>query len=273
MIKHLLTTTLCLGMAFSEFACAYEYNLRTTSDGIEYGFHQGEAGSPLLISITTDIKESMTDIYSPVGGSLAEKGYSIASVDVPCHGKDLHSNEKAGLECWSSRSAATDNNIFDNYISNIKSVIADIKKAHLTDMSDITVLGVSRGGYLALKTAAEIPEVTNIVALAPVTDVFRLREFNGSKASKPAYSLEPYYNSLASKHIFIQINNNDDRVGTQQAISLIEGVTKAGDPRAVDLTAIITPQRSHSTSEHQTAADWVIQQRTRKSDAQLSAPK
>ncbi len=273
-MKYSKLVFLSAGMALCTFANAYDYTVSTTTNGTEYGFHQGKKGAPLVIAITTDIKESMTDVYSPVGGILAAKGYSVASIDVTCHGKDQQKKEKYGLDCWRFRADRSDKNIFNGYIDGLKTVIADIAARHEADHSGITVLGVSRGGYLAMKAAAEIPEIANVVALAPVTDVFRLREFDGSQASKSMYSLEPYYPALAKKHIFIQINNNDDRVGTANAIALIAGVTKAGDPRAVDLTAIITPRRSHSTSEHQTAADWVLKQKDQQTpEAQMSAPK
>lgn len=179
---------------------------------------------------------SMTDAYSPTGGILLSKGYSIASIDVTCHGKDLKKKEKHGPECWRSRADKTDKNVFDGYIDNLKAVISDIAGEHTTDVKGITVLSVSRGGYLAMKAAVEIPDVTTVIALAPVTDVFRLREFDGSSASRALYSLEHYYQVLSRKHLFIQINNDDDRVGTTQAMSFLSGVITAGGPRVVDLT-------------------------------------
>lgn len=264
-------------MAFIAPAIAFasDYETLTSITGTEYGFHQGDENAPLLIVMTTDIKESMTDVYSPVGGILASKGYSVAAIDVTCHGKDLKRKEKYGLDCWRSRSDHTDQNVFDGYIRNLKSVISDIADKHATDIKGITVLGVSRGGYLAMKAASEIPEVSIVIALAPVTDVFRLREFEGSKASNSLYVLNGYYPTLATKHLFIQINNNDDRVGTAQALAFMNGVTQARSPEAVDLTAVITPKKGHSTSEHEMAAAWALtrRQKAESQDAQMSAPK
>lgn len=263
-------------MAFMAPAISFasDYKTLTSTSGSEYGFHQGEKNAPLLIVITTDIKESMTDVYSPVSRVLASKGYSVAAIDVTCHGKDLKKKEKYGLDCWRSRADRTDQNVFDGYIRNLKSVIGDIADKHATDITGITVLGVSRGGYLAMKAASEIPEVSTVIALAPVTDVFRLREFEGATASKSLYSLERYYPTLSKKHLFIQINNDDDRVGTAQAISFISGVTAAGGPVAVDLTEVLTPKKGHSTSEHEMAAAWALTERKPKVDtSQLAAPK
>ena len=111
--------------------------------------------------------------------------------------------------------------------------------------------------------------------MAPVTDVFRLREFGNSKANESVYTLAPYYPALSKKHVFIQINNDDDRVGTTETLSLISGITKAGNPDAVDLTAILTPKKGHSTSEHEMAATWALaqQQKATTTKKQMSAPK
>lgn len=255
-------------------AHAYDYSAQVTADSVEYGFHQGDKNAPLLISITTDIKESMTDAYSPVGGLLADKGYSIAAIDVTCHGKDLKKKEKYGLDCWRARADSSRENIFDGYIQHLRSVIADIEKHQRADTSNITVLGVSRGGYLAMKAASEIPQMNIVIALAPVTDVFRLREFDGAKAPRALYSPQAFFTPLSTKHLFIQINNSDDRVGTAEALETISGITNAGGEHAVDLTAILTPRKSHSTSEHETAAAWAINSRkTSFESTQLAAPK
>lgn len=107
-----------------------------------------------------------------------------------------------------------------------------------------------------------------------MTDLFKLREFEGAKAPQPLYSLKPFYPAIATKHLFLQINNNDDRVGTDQALSLVKGVVEAGGYNPVDITAIITPRKGHSTSEHETAASWALTVRkSAGSDGQIEPPR
>ncbi|MBC3491890.1 alpha/beta hydrolase family protein [Pseudomonas taiwanensis] len=263
-----------LGLLATLSAHAYDFRNQVTANGVEYGFHQADKNAPLLITITTDIKESMTDVYSPVGGLLAAKGYNIAAIDVTCHGRDIKKKEKYGLDCWRTRADASSENIFDNYIQNLKSVIADIEQQQLADTSNTTVLGISRGGYLAMKAASEIQQVSIVIALAPVTDIFRLREFDGAKAPRSIYSPQAFFAPLSTKHLFIQINNSDDRVGTAEALETIAGITNAGGQHAVDLTAILTPRKNHSTSEHEAAAAWALNTRKNRGEsAQLAAPK
>ncbi|MGK3120441.1 alpha/beta hydrolase [Pseudomonas corrugata] len=271
----LKSITFALTMLLPAIASADDYTIDKTKSGVEYGYHQGAPNGPLLIVITTDVKESMTNTYSPIGQILAAKGYSVVAVDVPCHGKDTIKKEGTGLECWRARADKTSGNIFDSYISNLNSVLGDVADKHKARLVNVTVLGVSRGGYIAMKAAAEVPGIDTVIAMAPVTDVFRLREFDNSKANKSAYSLTPYYEALSKKHLFIQINNDDDRVGTTETLSLVSGITKAGNPDAVDLTAIVTPKKGHSTSEHEMAAAWALaqQQRANTTDKQMSAPK
>ncbi|SFH44112.1 serine aminopeptidase domain-containing protein [Pseudomonas sp. NFACC45] len=272
---YLKSITFTLTMMLPAIASANDYTIEITKSGVEYGYHQGTPNGPLLIIATTDIKESMTNTYSPIGEILSSKGYSVAAIDVPCHGKDINKKEGSGLNCWRARADENSYNIFDSYIDNLKSVLGDIAEKHKARLEEITVLGISRGGYIAIKASAEIPSITSIIAMAPVTDVFRLREFENSKANKTVYTLAPYYQVLSKKHVFIQINNNDDRVGTAETLSLIAGVTKVGNPYAVDLTAILTPKKGHSTSEHEMAAAWALtqQQKLAKTEDQMSAPK
>lgn len=274
-MKKLSTVLLAsAGIFISVAANAYDFSYEVTKDGIEYGFHQGDANGPLLIAITTDIKESMTDVYSPVGRLLADNGYSVAAIDVTCHGKDVQRHEKYGLDCWRARAESGQTNIFDGYMGRFSSVLADIASTKRTDTTRVTVLGVSRGGYLAMRAAAEVPEVAIVIALAPVTDLFKLREFEGAKAPKPLYSLKSFYPVIASKHLFLQINNDDDRVGTDQALALIKGVVEAGGDSSVDVTAIITPRKGHSTSEHEAAANWALNSRKSAiSEKQMDAPR
>lgn len=254
---------------------ATDYQTVKTAGGVEYGFLQGKKSGPLLITVTTNIKESMEDVYSPAGAILKANGYSLAAIDAPCHGKDVGEKESAGLECWRKRADSSSQDAFEGYISNLKDVINDIKVKGKANTSDITILGVSRGGYLALKSAGEIDEVSTIIAMAPVTDIFRLREFDQSKAPRQLYGLNKYYPALAKKHIFIQINNNDDRVGSPEAMKFIAGVVAAADPKRADLTAVLTPVKGHSTSDHEMAANWAMHLQNDKdaTNANLSAPK
>ncbi|WP_260956734.1 alpha/beta hydrolase family protein [Pseudomonas citri] len=267
--------TLAVSAILTQPAYAADFQTLSTTDGVEYGYQQGLKGKPILVVITTDIAESLSDKYSDTSITLRNAGYTLIAIDATCHGKDTKNKEPSGLACWNKRANDSGTDIFLPYIAKLRSVITTVKDKGIADASTIGVLGVSRGGYLAMRVASEIPEVTTVIALAPVTDIFRLSEFRESKAPRELYSLKANYSTLAKKHIFIQINNDDDRVGTAEALSLITGVTKSENSESVDLMAVLTPRKGHSTSEHQMAAAWALDRQREAAGVgtQMSAPK
>lgn len=262
-----------LSILFSISASAAEFAELKTKNGVNYGVESAGADSNLAIILTTDIKESLTDVYSPIGTDLKQAGFTLAAVDAPCHGKDAIKGKSTGLQCWSDRASESSADEFAGFVSQLREVIVDIRQRKLANTGDVTVIGVSRGGYLAFRAAAGIPDVTRVVAMAPVTDVFRLKEFDKSTANKDLYALKPYSKTLAQKHIFMQISNNDERVGTHEAVNLAMGIVSAASPKAADLTLMLSPRKGHFTTNHDTAAQWVIGQYSNQKAVDLGAPK
>lgn len=254
-------------------SAAIEVSELKTKDGVIYGVESAGANSNLAIILSTDIRESLTDVYSPIGADLKKAGFTLASIDAPCHGRDVIKGKSNGLQCWSDRANGSSADEFAGFVSKLREVIIDIRKRKLANTGEVTIIGVSRGGYLALRAAAGIPDVTKVVAMAPVTDIFRLREFSNSKAERKIYSLEQYSKTLAQKHTFIQISNNDDRVGTPEAVRLAMSIVSAAEPKAADLTLILSPRKGHYTTNHDTAAQWVLDQYRGAKAVDLGAPK
>jgi hypothetical protein len=57
-----------------------------------------------------------------------------------------------------------------------------------------------------------------------------------------------------------QIGNQDDRVGTAEALTFANQILAAGKGKAVDLTVIMTPSKGHAVAEQDFAAKWVTGQ-------------
>ncbi len=158
----------------------------------------------------------------------AVPGLEAERVLMPCNGS---------LECW-----ARDPGQIEPWLERFH--------ASLRGQRNVTVIGVSRGGYLALRMAAW-PEVGQIVALSPVTDLSRLHEFAGVALPASA-KLDP----LALSHVraFIQIGNADDRVGTQEAMRY---ATEAMNPR---LTVMVGESPGHTLMPLDDARRWLDQE-------------
>ena len=246
---------LLVPLLFGFVYTAQAFSVVTTKSGTQYGYYNPGKNHPLALIFTTDIKESLTDKYTILGSSLAKVGFTIASIDVTCHGRDAE-NGVDGLTCWRHRADKSKDNIFLPFLNKEADTVTDLIKNKAASGKFIVVIGVSRGGYLALLSAACDQRIKYVIALAPVTDLYHLDEFKGYFLN-PTYSLDQYYGVLSEKHIFMQINNNDDRVGTGQAVRFIKNVSHVGH-KTVDLFAIITPHFGHSSPHQELAKNWII---------------
>lgn len=249
-LRHIIFGTVWAVSIASGTACV-------AADGLPSGaaFLAGEPNKPLVVLLTTDAASSMDGTYTSIGGQLHQHGYSLAAVDVTCHGKDVRQGEQEGLGCWASRVQANQPDIFSGMIQQVSALISSIQEEGRSS-GDVVAVGVSRGGYAALRLAIADPRVSTLVLMAPVTRVERLSEFTGVVVP-PAYDISRNSKVLSTKRIFMQIGNSDDRVGTDDALALMRSIVTAGGGKPVDLTVIVTPNRGHGTERHSFAAQWV----------------
>jgi alpha-beta hydrolase superfamily lysophospholipase len=224
-----------------------------------YKLLQGSPGKPLILVFTTDAANSLSGTYTTVPQALHAGGYTVAAVDVTCHGTDVRAGEVEGLGCWRKRIDAGGADIFAPMVDTASRAITEIMAQRQAN-GDVVVVGVSRGAYAALRVAASDQRVSTAVLLAPVTDLGRLTEFKGGRPASGLYGLQRHAVKLSQKHIFMQIGNQDDRVGTAEALKFANQVLAAGKGKPVDLTVIMTPSKGHAVAEQEFAAKWVMGQ-------------
>jgi pimeloyl-ACP methyl ester carboxylesterase len=95
--------------------------------------------------------------------------------------------------------------IFAGFILRVGRVITDLQARNVATRGRVIAVGVSRGGYLAFRLAISDPRVTDVIALAPVTDLQRLREFAAVKVDEAnrldlTFLLEPLVGHATSEH-------------------------------------------------------------------------
>ncbi len=246
------------------------FKLAETQRGDEYGYLPTAKPGPLALVFTTDIAGSLNGKFTTIGNTLSKAGYVVASIDLPCHGKDTPERIQPlidkvtgtisgdGLTCWANRVSQSENDIFPPFLARISRVITDMQSKGLIVGQRIVAIGVSRGGYIALR-ASDDKRITDIVALAPVTDLQRLREFTKLKVNTTVYGLDHNAATLSRKRLFLQIGSNDSRVGTREVLHLADSIVKAANSAPVDMTLIITPVKGHATAEHDRAVAWIEQ--------------
>lgn len=175
-------------------------------------------GNHVVFLLATDISNTLHGgTTAGVNLSLLGAGYRLACLDLPSHGEDAHETE-IPLVNWRTRIEGGDTTLFTNFAARLSRVIDTLRT------TDVSIVGQSRGGYVAAICAALEPRVKRIVMLAPVTDLQRLSEFDGYTVNQSIFGLGQYTSVLSTKDIYIRIGNNDTRVGTDAAEDFADDV-------------------------------------------------
>tara|TARA_R110002124_G_scaffold73879_2_gene198134 strand:- start:1344 stop:2147 length:804 start_codon:yes stop_codon:yes gene_type:complete len=222
---------------------------------------------PTLFILAGTMESTLGSPYfRQCGNQLAEAGYLLVSVDIPCHGKQHRPPEPTGLSGWAFRCEQGDDFVADNN-RRLSQVLDELIADGRTNPDYVGVCGTSRGGYLALQFAAHDPRVKGVAAFAPVTDLTVLNEFKSRSENKMVQSLSMIRNAekLAGRPVWIVIGDRDVRVGTDEAIAVARSITQAGlkqgGPSQVDLHVIAEP-KGHTVPKGSTdvAAKWFLKQ-------------
>jgi len=242
---------------------------KTTPDGVAYGVWGDLVGKPAstLFILSGTIDGTLDSAYfRQCGNELAELGYILVSIDLPCHGTQTEEGEPAGLSGWSHR-VGNDEDIVAEANARLSSVLDELIKTGLTDPNRVAAAGTSRGGFLAIHFAAHDARVKAATGFAPVTSLAALSEFR-TRQDHPLVtklSLINQAEKLAGRPVWIITGDRDERVGTHHAIELagkLSSVAKERDiPSNVELHVMSEP-RGHTTPQGASsmAAAWIHRQ-------------
>ncbi|MHB1456613.1 MAG: alpha/beta hydrolase family protein [Armatimonadota bacterium] len=224
------------------------------------------APAPTLFVFALDCESTLkSDKYNQIGIILGNHGFICVSLDMPCHGEDVRDGEPEQLVGWRTR--ADENERFVTGFTTKASAVFDyLIKEGYTDPGKAVTCGTSRGGFMAFHFAAADSRVRCAVGFSPVTDLLALREFSGSSLDGRAasLSLNRFVPKLAGRALWICIGNDDQRVGTDSAISFARSAAKASVAvkKAVQVDLHVTESIGHSTPDdaHLMAAEWIRRQ-------------
>ena len=236
-----------------------------TPSGIEFGILGDKPSSPapVLFLFAADLDLTLSDpAYNRVGTLLMRRGYICVSLDAPCHGKDNRENATNPLASWRDRLDKGDD-LVGEFNKRCTRVLDYLVAEHYVDASRVAAAGTSRGGFLALHWAAAEPRVRCVAAFSPVTELLALAEFKGTKdeARARALDLQAVVAKLADRAIWIEIGNDDHRVGTDRAIAFMRAVVREATakklPPRIELHVTTTPGHSTPAVAHDDAAAWI----------------
>lgn len=211
-------------------------------------WHLHQAGAPtaiILASVQSDTLDGLNGV-DPIAPELRERGYKVYSIDLPCHYSGMTEN---GLECWSQRIGSGEIFLLRDFCADVSALIDK------TGADNVQMVGISRGGYVAFECAALDERVSDIAQVAPVVDLYRLREFDGLPRN-PELSLDKYVERLKGRNVLIRIGRADDRVGTDLSVDFAEKIGaeihlldtvghRAPDPEGLMATWLMSKWREH----------------------------
>jgi dienelactone hydrolase len=269
MVTTMMVLVLMSGLATRAAANDRVVIRKETVDGVAYGVW-GDAvstPSPTLFILAGTIDGTLGSAYfRQCGNELADLGYLLVSIDLPCHGTQVVDGKPAGLGGWSHR-VGNDENFVAEANHRLSKVLDDLIKTGQTDPDRVAAAGTSRGGFIAIHFTAHDSRVRCAAGFAPVTDLAALSEFRDRQAHPlvAKLNLVSQAEKLAGRPVWIITGDRDERVGTHHAIELagrLSAVAKERDiPSNVELHVMSEP-RGHTTPRgaSKLAADWISRQ-------------
>lgn len=202
-------------------------------DGTRYAALRGSraARSPVLFHFaTTDLQSLDAKSFGALPADLSERGWTCISVDVPCHGGDARPNEPPELLGWRYRNDRGES-ITEAFIEKCSRILDYLISSMQVDPDLVFCSGISRGAFCAFRLAATDSRFAGIAALAPVSDLTALAEFEG--VSEPVDKVDP--ESLKARRILVAIALTDPRVSTDKSISLARSIAASAKPNEAQI--------------------------------------
>lgn len=174
-------------------------------------------GGPLVVLLAMGAHDTLYgSSMENVPSDLIGAGFSLLSLDMPCHGPG--EDPVVGLHCWRDRIEAGDINLFLRFCSGLSNVLDELAA------NDVSIIGQSRGGYVAITCAAYDDRFRRVALLRPVTDLARLSEFADFRLDQALFGTDQFVPYLSDRPVLVRIGRNDQRVGTDAAIAFAEAV-------------------------------------------------
>jgi len=239
-----------------------------TPSGIRFSWigEKGREPVPTLFLFAKDMQTTLErDAFGTVAWLLAKKGFIVVALDLPCHGGDEKIGEPPRLSGWAARVEKGDN-LVPTFIARVSQVLDFLIQAGYSDSNRIAACGISRGGFMAIHFTAADPRVRCVATFAPVTDLTILTEFSGNRNESLARSLSVMHvaDKLGGRGVWLYIGNDDERVGTDQAIAFTRLVTRRAKEtkRRANVKLIVDSSEGHGLgiSPHFEAAEWIANQ-------------
>lgn len=224
-----------------------------------------EGPLPALFYFALSAEESLqVNPFNQPVTLLSHLPLRIFSIDLPAHGPGLSAVQAIGV--WAAEFTLGRDPItpFLHKVEDQIEALA-VQKA----FTQIAVMGLSRGAFIACHVAARLSEIRTILGFAPLTQLTFAKEFKEIKEHPKAEALNASHlvDALADKTIRFYIGNLDKRVSTHRCFYFIETLCEAAYHRKVrspPIELILKPSigyQGHGTSKEvfQEGACWIAE--------------
>ena len=232
-------------------------------------YHQGPAleAGPLPTFIYFALSGSDSLILDPFNQPvqlLADSNFRVFSFTIPGHGDGLE-NTKA-MQFWAN-ALEQNHDVISKFIDQCDQNITFLIEQGLIDTKNITVGGLSRGGFIAAHLAAVNSHIKAILGFAPLTRLSDLEAFHkiANLPKVAELNIENLIPKLIHKQVRFYIGNRDTLVNTDSSYHFIRSLTEAAYQekiRSPQAELIISPSighRGHGTSPHifKAGVEWL----------------
>lgn len=213
-----------------------------------------EGPKPAIFYFAIGAHDSLSlDPFSQPVEALSGEDVRIFSITLPYHEQGL--DPYKAIELW-----AKNIDVLVKFLDDATSAIKRLLAENILIAGKIGLMGLSRGGLIAMHLAARIKEISAICGFAPVTRLSVLSEFESGFADK--YEPKHLIESLCHRKIRFYIGNRDTRVCTRSCFEWIEAACEKSDSSSPSIELIISPsigRNGHGTPKEnfEAGARWL----------------
>jgi hypothetical protein len=198
---------------------------------------------PIVVVLAMDMQQTLyaSETTDTIVSRLLSAGYSVLSLDLPCHGADVEPGVNP-LDRWAQRIAAGDKDIFLSFCAGLTGVLDEL------GAQKVGIVGISRGAYVAITCAAYSERFRDLALEIPLTDLNYLTEFKSLPVDETLFGTDQYIPYINDRVSLVRIGKDDMRVGTELAVAFAQKVGAK-----LELTDAV----GHATAEDGSTIAWL----------------
>ena len=198
---------------------------------------------PIVVVLAVDKQSTLNNpaTTNTIVPRLLTAGYSVLSLDLPCHGADTETGVHP-LECWARRINSGDNDIFLRFCAGLSGVLDKL------NAPTFAMVGISRGAYVAITCAAYDTRLRNLALEIPVTNLNYLNEFKLQPVQERLFGTDQFVPYIIDRVSLVRIGRDDTRVGTDLAVSFSQ---------KINATLELTNAIGHDVAENGSTITWM----------------